>query len=333
MHTLTGTLARPLPAKRHYLRSATCGWVALAVMIAAGSTTPSFGKQLTETFSPLSMLFLAEVMMLLFSILSFGFVPLLRKLMRVRRTLVLPLLTAGAINGVLAAVFWFTGLERTSAVNAQLFGMTEMLFLMVFGILFVHQPLKRSHGLGGAVITIGLLTVALRGFSEGLTFAAGDLCIILACLCYGVGGTIIRKYLRSIEPEVIIAVRSCSAVAFFFLISPFLSHPFIEEARQFPWLLLPVLLAYGFISRFLVVFSFYKAIGRLPIPTVSLLSTLVVAGGTTFAHLYLGEPLFWYHIAGAALIILGSTVVQWAGLHRIEEQFVHFVKSHHRQQM
>jgi drug/metabolite transporter (DMT)-like permease len=123
-------------------------------------------------------------------------------------------------------------------------------------------------------------------------------------------------------------VRSSAAIGFFFLISPFIPHPFIEEVRQFPWELIGVLLAFGFVSRFLLVFSYYEAIERLPIPTISLLSTLVVAGGTLFAHLYLGEPIHGYQAAGTLLIILGAMVVEWAGLARLEEHLVHYIKSH-----
>jgi len=306
----------------------TLGWIALVVMIIAGSTMPVFGKQLTEHFSPLSMLFLSEVMTLAFAILTFGFYPILKTIKHLKQSIILPLVTAGVFNGVVAAVFWFTGLERTSAVNTELFGNTEMLFLMIFGALFVNQPLRRPHWIGGGIILAGLLIVGLKGFTEGITFASGDALIILACLCYGIGGILVRKYLRKVDPEVVIFARSSTAIAFFFLISPFISHPFIEEVRQFPWELIFVLLAYGFISRFLLIFSYYEAIDRLPIPTVSLLSMLIVVGGTLFAHLYLGEPVAWYQATGAVLIIAGAVVVEWAGLHRFEEHFVHYMKAH-----
>ncbi|MEI8230514.1 MAG: DMT family transporter [Candidatus Peregrinibacteria bacterium] len=330
MHTTTAILVTPTRREHRYIRARTVGWIALGIMILSGSTNASFGKQIGETFSPLSMLFLSELCLLLFSLLSFGIVPIWEKLCSMRRSLLLPLITAGTINGILGPVLWFTGLQRTSAVNTELFGMTEMLFLMIFGVFIIHQSLRRSHWIGGMIILLGIITVALRGFTDGLELQSGDLSIILACICYAVGGTIIGKYLRSLPPQIIIVTRSLTALTFFFLLSPFITRSFLSEVSQFPVELIFALLSYGFISRFLLVFSYYEAIEHLPIATVSLLSTLTVAGGALFAHFYLGETVAWYQTLGAAIIIAGAMVVQWQNLSRIEGKVMNFVRAHHR---
>jgi len=333
MQTPSGILNQPLKRSRIHICSHTVGWIALVTMIIAGSTTAAFGKQLTGYFSPLSMLFLSEVMMLVFAILSFGFFPVVKKVMKLKPALFLPLVTAGVMNGILAPLFWFWGLERTFAVNGQLFGMAETLFLIVFGTIFAHQAFRHSQGIGGLVMLLGLVVVAFEGFTQPFSIAIGDTAIIVACFFYGIGGTIIGASLRKVEPQIIIFIRSSCAVLFFFAISPFIAHPFITEIRSFPITLIAVLISYGLISRFLLIFSYYESIERLPIATVSLLSTVSVAGAVLFAHLYLGEAVLWYHVAGVALILAGTAVVQWSSLSKLEKRFVHYVKAHHRQQM
>lgn len=331
MHTLSSVLKRPaVHIRRHALCSSTVGWIALTVMILSGSTTTSFGKQLTEYFSPLSMLFLSEVMLLLFAVLSFGFLPILRHLKRLHPSVLLPLITAGVLNGVLAPVFWFSGLEQTFAVNSQLFGNAETLFLLLFAVLLMRQVPKRSQWFGGTIVFLGLLTVALKGFSEHIAIARGDMLIVLAGCFYGLGGVLIRKFLRNLEPQVIIVARACCAIVFFFALSPFIAHPFVLELRSFPWELLSVLLGYGLISRFLLIFSYYESLERLPLPTVSLVGTVGVATSLLFAHWYLGEAILWYQTCGAALIILGALVVQWSNIHKLEDHVVHFLKAQHR---
>lgn len=327
MHTLSAVLPRP---RRRALCPSSVGWIALTVMIVSGSTTASFGKQLTAYFSPLSMLFLSEVMLLLFAVLSFGVLPILRHMKRLKRSVLLPLFTAGVLNGVLAPVFWFTGLEQTFAVNSQIFGNAETLFLLLFGIVLMHQVPKRSQWFGGSIVFLGLLIVALRGFSEHLSIARGDVFIIVAGCFYGLGGALIRKFLHHIEPQVVIVARACSAIAFFFALSPFVAHPFVLELRSFPWELLSVLVGYGLISRFLLIFSYYESLERLPLPTVSLVGTVGVATSMLFAHWYLGEVIAWYQTFGASLIILGAIVVQWSNIHRLEDHLVHFLKTQHR---
>lgn len=329
MQSITGVLRQPALRVRRHLCSSTIGWIALTVMIIAGSTTTAFGKKLTEYFSPLSMLFLSEIMLLLFAILSFGFFPIVKKIRHVRPLLILPLLTAGVLNGVVAPVFWFTGLERTFAVNAQLFGNTETLFLILFGMLLMHSSPKRAQWFGGAIIFFGLLTVALHGFTAQMSIASGDALIILAGCIYGLGGALIGKYLRHVEPQIIIVARACCAIAFFFLLSPFITHPFASEIKAFPLEFLGVLIGYGLISRYLLIFSYYESIERLPLATVSLLGTLAVGTSLLFTQWYLHETIVWYQGVGAMLIILGVVVVQWSGLKKLEAHVEHYLKSHH----
>lgn len=332
---IDSVLPSPLVKRRATARlhSLSIGWSALAIMILAGSTNASFGKQLTGSLSPLSMLFVSEVLLLLFAVLSFGIVPMLKSLLKQKRPILISLAFVGIINGGLGPLFWFSGLARTSAVNTQLFGMTEMLFLMMFATMFTHEKITRHHVSGGLVILLGLLFVTLKGFSETISLNPGDLFIILACICYGIGGTIIRKKLNHVDPEVIIFARSASAISLFFLISPFIKHPFISEITSFPFVLIPVLLAYGFISRFLLVFSFYESLKHLPVATTSLLSTMVVGTALLFAHFYLGEPIHWYQAIGALFIIIGAVIVQSSGLYKLEKHLTHHWMSHHRQQL
>jgi len=333
MQSNPAALHAPAEPKASLVQDASMGWATLTGMIIAGSTTAAFGKQLTGYFSPLSMIFLSEVMMLLFAVLSFGLVPLIKKTVHLDSAKLLPLVTAGVMNGVLAPLFWFWGLTRTSAINSQLFGMAEMIFLVLFGALYAHQALKRTHGIGGLIMICGIMIVSLKGFSEPFSFAIGDLSIVIACFFYAVGGSIICTHLKDIAPQSIIFVRSLCAAAFFFMLSPFIPQPFITEIRHFPVAMIAVLLSYGLISRFLLVFCYYASIKRLPLSTVSELSTLSIAGAMAFAWMYLGESVTWYHMVGAAFIMAGASVVQWTSIQQLEERFVHFLKSHHRQQM
>ncbi|MFH0770566.1 MAG: DMT family transporter [Candidatus Peregrinibacteria bacterium] len=302
------------------------GWMALVITVLAGSTTSAFGKQLTNVFSPLSMLFMSEVMMLLFAVLSFGFLPIVRTLMKLKRREIIPLCIAGFLNGVVASAFWFAGLAQTSAVNAQLFGITEMLFLVILAVIFARQQFSSHHAVGGGIILFGVIVVALEGFTDGLTLRAGDMLITLSCLLYAVGATVVSRYLRTVTPQIIIVVRSGVAIACFFLVSPFIAHPFRAELAAFPLALLPVLLSYGFIARFVMMFSYYESIERLPVTTVSLLGTLTIAGSTLFAHLYLGETVYWYQVVGGTLIVAGACAVYARGIFRNLAHEVHHLK-------
>lgn len=311
------------------MRSHLIGWTALAIVILASATFSSFAKQLSAVLSPLSLLFVGELCIVFFVLLSFGTVPILQELRKLKRTHILPLLglsflvTAGLL-------LWFTALKSTEAANAELFGRSEMLFLLLLAWLFLDESLTKTHALAGCSIVIGTLIVALRGFEEHLTLHPGDLFIIYGSFNFSIASIIFKRYLHDLPPELVLFVRSGIAVAIFFLLSPFVEHQFIEDVQELPLSLLPVLLSFGFVSRFLSVFSFYTATDHLPISTISLFAPIGTIAGVLFAHVYLGEPLFWYHYIGGSFTILGALLISLAGLHPSEEHLASNMKQHHR---
>ncbi len=299
------------------------------VMIVAGSTYNMFAKPLTGAFSPLSLLFVSELLTFLFLLFSFGFFPLVRHLWRVPRKKLLPLLWVGILSGTTAPLLWFTGLQATTAVNATLFGNAEMVFLIILAVLVLGEKWTVHHAIAGVTIAAGVLLVALEGFDGTIALHKGDMLILLASFTFSIGSITFRKYLHHLEPQIAIFVRSLTAMTIFILLSPFLEHTIVEDVRTFPFALLPALLGFGFIARFLNIFTFYEAIDRLPVSTVSLLGNLSVIVGVLFAHWYLSEAIFWYHWVGGGFIVFGTILLETIGIHPSEKHLQHHMEQHH----
>jgi drug/metabolite transporter (DMT)-like permease len=305
------------------------GWVSLGVMIIAGSTYNIFAKPLTGAFSPLSLLFVSEILTLLFLLCFFGLVPIIRRLFTMKRKLFLPLLWVGILSGTTAPLLWFTGLQATSAINATLFGNAEMVFLIILAVLVLGERWTVHHAIAGITIAMGVLLVALEGFQGEFTVQKGDLFILLASFTFSIGSITFRKYLHHLEPQIAIFMRSVTAITVFLVLAPFLTHSLPEDVRTFPLMLLPALLGFGFIARFLNIFTFYQAIDRLPVSTVSLLGNISVIVGVLFAHWYLGEAILWYHWMGGGFIIFGTVLLETIGIHPSEKHLQHHMEQHH----
>lgn len=299
--------------KKEPLSYTATGWVALGVAIAGGSTFNGFAKVLTGALSPFTLLVLSEMLTLTFLTLTFGLLPTVRKLAAVNRRQIFPLVLMGICSGIFGPLLWFTGLEYTEAVNASFFGKMEVVFLIVMAHLLLRECFTRGHALASATVVAGVVTIVFQGFTQTLSVQPGDLLILVAAFCYSLGNILFRKYFVDIAPEAVLFWRCCTAIAAFFLVSPFTTHPFIEEVKAFPMALVPAVIGFGFLSRFLNSFSFYEAIERLPVSTVSLVGTLEIIGGALFAYLYVGEPLEWYHFAGGGLILCGTVLLELAG--------------------
>ncbi len=316
-----------VPWRKEKPSSTAIGWMALITCIFAASTYNTFAKQLTGSLSPLSLFFVSEFLTGFFVLLSYGGMPVVSDLFRLRKSARLPLFIVGLTNGTLAPLLLFPGLRLSGAVNASIFGNLEQFFLVILAVTFLKEAFHREHGLCMIATVIGMLTISLRGFTDGMQLHFGDVLLVLSSVSYAIGGIIFRRYLHDIPPHLVLFARATTAVSFFFLLSPFLHHTLVEELQVFPWTLIPILLGFGFISRFLNVFTFYEALDHLPVTTVSILMNLNVIPSIIFAHMVLREPIETYHLLGGALIVSGGLLLEFAGAHKNKDLLENHMRS------
>lgn len=302
------------------------GGMALATSIVAGSTYNSFAKPLTTALSPLSLLFLSELLTSFFVMLSFGVIPTIRHTLRLKRKVLLPLLAFGLLSSVLGPMLWFVGLQYTTAVKASIFGKVDLVIMLILARLILHEKLSKWHVLSATIVLFGLLTVSMKGFVSGMQPRVTDLIIVASALCYASGSIVYRKYLMHMEVHVALFVRTMIAVGMFFVISPFVATSFLSELKAMPLTLVPTLLGFGFIARFINIFTYYQAVDRLPVMTVALFTTLDIVGATLFAFWYLGEQIQGYHLVGLACVIAGNIVLELAGTHKNDQEKLQHMK-------
>lgn len=302
------------------------GGLALAVSTMAGSTFAGFSKHLSGSLSALSLLFVSEFLNAFFVLFSFGFLPVMRSFAHIGKEKIKWLLLLGLLSGVGGPLLWFMGLAYTNAVNASFYAKSEMIFLMILANIVLKEKLSRAHFAAIISVLAGIVTISLQGFSEGINFRPGDLFIIASVLCYAAGNITFRSKLHGIEPHIALFTRALTALTAFFLVSPFIEHPFISEMTALSAATIPVLIGFAFVSRFLNSVTYYVAIDRIPVSTVSLVSTLDIIGATLFAFFYLGEPIAWYHYVGGAFIILGNVLLELLGTHPTEEKLEEHLK-------
>lgn len=298
----------------------TLGWVFLSANIMFTSTYNIFAKMLSNALSPLSILFFSELLTIFFTLFFFGTVPVLKHLWELPRSKLAPMLTIGVTNGIVGPLLWFSGLHNTTAVNAALFGNAEMMLMMLMAVMILREEWTLTHFVSSMAIVLGITTICLKGFSDGLELQIGDALLLLACLAFATGSIVFRKFLHGTDPQLVVFMRSFVPVAGFFLVAPFFSSPIFGEITHLPLILFGALLGFGFISRFLNTFTFYEAIDRLPVSSVSLFSNLTMIVAIGLANVILGESVFFYHILGGALIVLGTVLLEMRGTtHPTEE--------------
>ena len=289
------------------------GWTALVISLFTGATYSAFAKPLTATLSPLSLLFVSEMLLLMFVLLSFGTVPTVKAALRLEKRYVLPMIATGIFSSIIGPLFWFVGLKMTTAVNANLLAKVDIVVMLILARIFLGEHLTRQQIFAVGTVLAGLLVVSAHDVANGMIFHFYDLMILLSVTSFAMGSIIFRKYLCDVPPHLALFVRAVTALVVFFLLSPFVTTPFIDEVRSLPFALLPALIGFGFISRFLNVFAYYEAVDRLPVTSISMFLTLDVIVSTVFARIYLGEALGWHHVFAALLIVLGNALLHFFG--------------------
>lgn len=313
------------------MTNAGIGWLALSTSILAGATYNSFAKSLSPALSPLSLVFVSELLVLLFVLTTFGAVPIIRECRNLRGKDAAWLFIIGTLNGLIGPGLWFTGLSMTSAVNAGFFGKIEIVFLLVCATVFLKEKVTRAHVMAMCAILAGITAISLKGFTEGLqSIQVGDIIIIAASLTFATGSVLCRKFATHLKPHMLLGARSLTAIVAFIAISPFVASGLPIELQAFPLALLPALIGFGFISRFINSVAFYEALERLPISTISLSVGIDVVLGTVVAWAMLGEPIAWYHFLGGAFIVLGIILLELLGTHPTKKALEHHVRQRHR---
>ncbi len=197
---------------------------------------------------------------------------------------------------------------------------SKRLVACLLAIVVLRETFTRVHALSICAMVGGIITIALRGFTSGFVLQPGDALIILSGMTYAVGSITYRRFLHHCDHSILLRVRSLVAVSCFLILLPFYETSLLAEVRALPLAIIPVLLGFGFLSKFLNVFGFYEALERLEVTTVSLTMNLSVIVSVVFAHWFLGEGIYAYHYVGGALLLLGTFMLEFAGTHQTEEQ-------------
>ena len=298
-------------------------------MTLASSTYSAYAKVLTSALSPLSLVFLSEILTLALIVTWYGASAIVQEIVHVRRRHIVPLFLVGFLSSVLAPVFLFVGLHSTSAINAALFSNSEVVFLILLAVLILGEVCTRWHVVASLLICIGIATIVLGDSTGNVQLHVGDLLLLSAGLVWAGSSVIFRLKLTDIPTHLVITMRALTAIASFFVLSAFVRHPFIEQVRLFPLSLIPSLFGFVVIARIVNLSGFYIALDRLSASTVSLVGSLSIIGSVIFTAFYLNEPVLPVHYIGGALIIGGTIVLELLGTHKSPKH----LEAHLRQRM
>jgi drug/metabolite transporter (DMT)-like permease len=255
------------------------GIMLLFCMFIFDGTYAPLSKILRTTLSPWTLFVASEGLAALFIVIAIGFVPLLRAIMRMSVKDIAFAMLIGIISSGIAPLLWFTGIARTTAINASILSGSEFIFVLIFSLIFLKESLNRYQVFSEFMALSGMLILSIGDTIGAVHAQIGDIMIIAAMAAYGFGVVIFKKWLSHVDPEVMLFLRYASGVVIVLAISGLLGFSVGPEIAALPSSMIIMLFVFAFFSRFLSLSCFYGALERLLAVTCGfMLSTLPVSG-------------------------------------------------------
>ncbi|MFH1055219.1 MAG: DMT family transporter [Candidatus Altiarchaeota archaeon] len=282
---------------------------------------PTFGKVLLSYMPPIVLAAVSSVFAALILFLVLEAEHKMREINAMSRRQFIVLLAVGIISGLLAQLFYVTGLRESTATNAVLLTRLNSLLIALMGVVMLREKLSINHVIGAILMVSGILLIATRNFTVDVKPTHGDGLLLLAAFFWASANILVKKYLSRIPPEVIVI----GYYGFSGLILTAVSAdriPLIFEPKVFLYMTGLVVLVY-LIGRYL----WYYAFEHTSAANVGLASLSIPLFGVLYSTTLLGERLSSYHISGGLLIFLGLIVIE---LHLMSHKDVeHRLKRHH----
>ena len=217
-------------------------------------------------------------------------------------------IVAMLLNVVPGILFAFAQQYVTSVLAGIINATTPLMTMIFMLVLFREQKLKGEQIIGLFIGAFGVMVVLGIWKGIGDNQLLGVLALLLAVSCYGFSFpfTIRNIVPLGLKPEAAATVQLCMAAIT--LLPLYLFDGIAEDNFQ----LAPILaiLALGVLgSGFAYIwnFSIIAAAGGSIASTVTYITPVVAV---FVGWLFLGEPITWHEIFGAALVIIGAAITQ-----------------------
>ncbi len=198
---------------------------------------------------------------------------------------------------------YFLGLQYTTAGNASIIGLSEVLFSYLFFNVVNKEPFSKNHTLGAIMLVIGASIVFLP---KAGVLNIGDFLIILALATAPFGNYFQRRARERVSSDTIMFGRSALSILFLFPFAYFLGNnlSLIKVQNSLIFLLINGVLLLG-LSKLL----WLEGIHRMSVTKASALGGLIPLFTLLFAWLLLGEIPTSYQLIAFIPMFIGVLLV------------------------
>lgn len=217
------------------------------------------------------------------------------------------ILATVAICGAAAAPYlYFVGLRQSSAADTSLLSNAEIMFTVLFSLLFFKEKLKPVGFISVGLVLTGVVIVTTNlQFSESLfQLNVGHFLIIGATLLWALDNNLSRIISVKIDTARLVQLKSAIGGLILLGLIFLLQIPLVINTAQIPYVVLLSVLGFGGSLYFFL--QSLKRIGT--IRTIMIFSSSSVFG-LVFAGVFLHEQISPYQIIAIAIMLTGIFLI------------------------
>jgi len=228
------------------------------------------------------------------------------------------LLLLGVVNTGIPFTLLAWG-EQTveSGMTGVIQAITPVFAVIIAHFAFADERITTMKILGVVVSFSGILVLTSRDLAGGSGLSGdlnGEIAILVASLCYGIGTNFSRKMIRDRAPDtVVVAAVTMVGAAIATLVLTFALPLFGERApvayASLSDDVLQILLVLGFFNTFIAYLMFYKVIGGLGGARASMVTYVIPVISVALGALFLNELIDGTLLFGSILILAGIVLV------------------------
>lgn len=281
-------------------RSEITGYGSALLAAAFFGAVPTIAKPM---ISDINILLLSAIAYLIAALM---FTPMARsKTPLVKRDYVI-LGTVSVCGAAIAPYLYFLGLHQSSAADTSLLSNSEIVFTVLFGLIFFREKLRRVGVVSVVMVLAGvvIITTDLQISGSLLHLNAGHFFILGSMAMWALDNNLSRIVSTKMDTARLVQIKSgiggCVLLGAVF----FLQVPFAISAGQVPYVI--VLSAIGFGGSLYFFLQSLKRIGT--IRTIMLFSTASVFG-LAFSSVFLHEPISLNQAVAIAIMLSGIYLI------------------------
>lgn len=261
-------------------------------------------RALNQTIDPISLAFLRWSVAVL-ALTPFALSSFVRHRTVIRKHLGYLLVTGILGIALFNTLVYFAG-RTTEAINLSLITMTFPIFVLILSRVFLREPVGVLRSMGIVVVFSGLLLLVTDGRIRvllSLSFAPGDLLVLLASLVFATYSMLVRRRPPELGP---ISFQYATFLVGFLVLAPFfVARRLSGEPLELAPTTVAAILYVGIGASLLAFMAWNRAIALLGPGRASVMYyTLPIFSGL-IAWLALGESYGLLHLISLVLIVTG----------------------------